>query len=193
MDVTRSPFALTTLGLFYAASALGIWVFIEQRRNYAHLEDQIIHERALLEEQNERESVDRQIDVSDVFRKLSFSEAKVSASEQDKLHSALDLNSFARYALDHHDLPKAKQTLEQSLRLFPTQEAKYYLGVVAYLQNDSESSIALWEHISTEGNVPSDVALYLAVAEYKAGNIDASRKYAGVYSRAKTSAVDLSR
>lgn len=182
--VTKNPALLVIVTGLYAVATFGVYLYQRETERTARLEAELLHQTMLLKEQT------RILDVRDVgrpldiFRNLSFSE-KSSAADREKVQAALSLNSFAEYALANKDFQKARDTLQESLRTFPTQEAQYYMGVVAYEQGDAEAAVASWQDLSKIDGSPHDILLYLAIAEYKLGNLVASMRYADRYAQAR--------
>lgn len=180
----ENPALLVIVTALYAAATFSIYQYQRERDKAARSEDELKQQMALL---TERTSTLAARDVGrplDIFRNLSFSENS-SAADRDKLQAALSLNSFAKYALANKDFQKARDTLQESLQTFPTQEAQYYIGLVAYEQGDPERAVASWEGLANIEGSPHDILLYLAVAEYKLGNLAKSMRYADRYAEVK--------
>lgn len=180
----KNPALLVIVTAFYAAATFGVYQYQRERERTARYEAEAKQQMALLREQTRTLAARDVGKPLDIFRNLSFSE-KSSAADRDKLQAALSLNSFAKYALANSDFQKARDTLQESLQIFPTQEARYYMGVVAYVQGDPERAAASWEDLSNTEGSPHDILLYLSVAEYKLGNLAASMRYADRYAQAK--------
>jgi hypothetical protein len=182
-----NPSILVTVLFVYVGMAFGVFLYVGKQKESLALRRELERQENLLttfqtaiakNNENGTGSVD-------VFKRLTFSESQDS-QDQDKLQAALSLNSFARYALDHGDTKKAKEILSQSLQTHSTIEGKYYLGVANYLEGRAPEAAALWTQVSDKKDVPKDIYLYLSMAEYKAGNTEASKKYAELFSKPLT-------
>jgi tetratricopeptide (TPR) repeat protein len=181
----RNPIFMSLFVAIYASGAGAYFLYQREKVQADQLQERTDRLQAeLMAMSNERQSfLDRYKSPSvDVFRRLSFTE-KSSPQDQEKLQAALSLNSYARYALRSRDLRKARETLDESLRTFPTLEAQYYLGVVDYLEGNNEEAVGSWTKIAKSTGVPDDIFIYLSLAEYRLGNTEAAKKFSDLYSR----------
>lgn len=179
-----NPIFLAVFLLLYFTVVFMTYQSLAQKRELAKLQHDrdIQNEKmtALLEEQKlllERGDINSTVDI---FRSLSFKESVVP-EDNARLQTAQSLNSFARYALIKRDFKTAQDKLEQSRHLLQTLEAQYYLGVLFYLQGRNEDAASLWKAISRQAPIPDDLWLYIALAEYRQGNIEEARLYAQRY------------
>jgi tetratricopeptide (TPR) repeat protein len=183
-QLTRSPVLLATLTTVYLLAGVTSYLYLEQTRTAKGLREEIhqqeIRIASLQQQRDVLTAFGRENKNIGVFRKLSFEERR-PAADGDKLRAAQSLNSYARYVIDRGDFEKAKTILNESLQTYPTMEAQYYLGVVAYLSGDSEQAAAWWQKLSSSGPTPNDIFLYLSLAEYRSGNIEAARAFATRY------------
>lgn len=185
--IRKYPTFLLTFAVMYVSVAGAFYLYQMEKSRTVKLDsdlDRLNNRVKFLEAERQLwfETVRTSDKNLDIFKRLSFAE-KASSNDQPKLHAAQSLNSFAKYALDNRDLKKARDSLEESLGTYPTMEAKYYLGIIDYLEGHNQGALANWTSIITSKEVPSDIFVYLALAEYRDGNIEASKKYADAYAR----------
>ncbi len=184
--VLRNPVALGTFMVLYGAAMTGFLLYNQQKATALKFktETERLNTRVANLEEERHLLIAQRPASTDIFKRLSFLENS-SAQNRDKLQAAMSLNSFARYALNNQDLQKARETLELSMRTFPTLEAEYYLGLLSYMQGHNEDALASWTSVSRSSGAPSDIFLYLSVAEYRSGNSDGARRYAELFSRSR--------
>ena len=181
----KNPVFLFMFFLFYVTSIVGIYLYKREalRAHELQLKAERLQGQVSSFDREREEFLLRSKNPSiDVFGRLSFLE-KSSPQDQEKLQAALSLNSFARYALNNHDLQKAKETLDESVKTYPTLEAQYYRGVVNYLEGNTEEAIGSWKPLAKSSGVPDDIFIYLSLAEYRSGNTSAAKEFADLYSR----------
>jgi hypothetical protein len=184
----KNPIFLYAFFFLYVSSAAGFYLYFRQARQTREwqqraerLEDRVSSvaiERDVLLQTSKTSTID-------VFKRLSFQE-KSTPQDQEKLQAALSLNSFARYALHNRDLRKARETLDESEKTFPTLEGQYYLGVVNYLEGNADEAVGSWRPLVKSPGVPDDILIYLSLAEYRTGNTQAAKEFADLYSRKHT-------
>ena len=181
----KNPTLLWLVTILYVSMGAGYFVYYmarqrsaESERENARLRDELVEINASQRALAARSSAP----TIDIFKRLSFNE-KSTPRDQDKLRVAQSLNSFAKYALDNRDYRKATETLDESLKTFPTLEAEYYSGVAYYLEGNNDQALAFWKQLETSSGVPDDIYVYLSLAEYRSGNTQAAKKYADLYSR----------
>jgi len=182
----ESPSLIVLLGVLYVTFAFAVYQNLQQRKGIeAAKVDLERQQMRLVELEQQRNSLEGRGDANkniDIFKNLSFDENRPSEHNQ-RFNTALSLNSFAKYALSNGDLSKARETLEQSVHTYSTQEAQYYIGVVAYLEGHVHEAINIWRPLVDTNNSPADLLFYLSVAEYRTGNIEAARQFADGYVR----------
>lgn len=186
--LARNPAFITLIALLYVGMSGAVLLYEQQKKTATELRNRTEElqrqvmlasaERSLFLEQREKNK-----DVQ-IFRRLSFRE-KHDPQDQERLQAALSLNSFARYALQTSDLRKARESLDESVATFPTLEAQYYLGVVDYLEGRTDDAIGAWTKLIKSEDFPDDLLMYLSLAEYRSGNLEAARKFAEQYSHAR--------
>ncbi len=108
-----------------------------------------------------------------------------SPDERDKLQAALRLNSLVHYALLNRDFQKAADTIDESMHTYPTLEARYYRGLLAYARGGTDTAAAFWEPLAKSDAAPSDLYLYISIAKYKSGDTETAKRYAELYQKSK--------
>ena len=118
-----NPTLLAVLTVLYSSVAVGFLLYQFERKQALESERKTQRLQQELVALSERQSHIDYVKTSnvDIFEKLAFKERSTPA-EQEKLQAALTLNSYAKYALSKNDLQKAKETLDQSLKTYPTLE-----------------------------------------------------------------------
>jgi hypothetical protein len=184
----KNPLFVYMFVFFYFSSAAAFYLYVRETRQAREWQQKA--ER--LQDRVSSVAIERDVFLQssrnstiDVFKRLSFLE-KSTPQDQEKLQAALSLNSFAKYALHNRDLRKARETLDESTKTFPTLEAQYYLGVVNYLEGNTEAAVGSWKPLAKSAGVPDDIFIYLSVAEYHSGNTQAAKEFADLYSRKHT-------
>ena len=187
-SLRRSPvLTLLVLSVYISGGAV---LFLYQRQKYQALElrerDLVVQTelRRALAVEKEKSPFGRSPNESfALFKQLSFNEI-TDSHDSGKLQVALGLNSYARDALSNYDFDKARGILDKSVKTIPTLEAQYYLGVLEYLEGNNEGALKAWKPLAGRKGVPSDIYLFLALAQYRAGDIAATKHSAALFSEA---------
>ncbi len=185
-SLRRNPLLIMLLLSVYLSGAVVLFLYQHQREQALEWrqQDQLVQLelRKALAIEKEKEPFGRSPDEGlALFKQLSFHE-DTDSKNSERLQLALSLNSYARDALSNRDFEKARGILDKSVSTLPTLEAQYYRGVLEYLQGNNEGALKAWKSLAGRKGAPSDIYLFIALAQYRAGDIAATKHFTALFS-----------